>query len=229
MNTVRAVLWDMDGTLIDSEEFHWISWRDTMANEGIPITREQFLASFGQRNDSIIPRWLGVASTPERVEKISSAKEELYRDLIRKHGMKPLPGVATWLHRLHEAGWLQAIASAAPRKNIDVVLEALSATHIFQGIASAEDVHHGKPDPEVFLVAASRLGSPSERSIVVEDAVAGVEGARRAGMRSIGVSRDGKHLPADIVVRSLELLDPNAFEALLINSPSQKGVEEKQK
>ncbi|WP_051979151.1 HAD family hydrolase [Edaphobacter aggregans] len=229
MSTVRAVLWDMDGTLIDSEEFHWISWRDTMANEDIPITREQFLASFGQRNDSIIPRWLGAASTPERVEKISSAKEELYRDLIRKHGMKPLPGVATWLHRLHEAGWLQAIASAAPRENIDVVLEALSATHIFQGIVSAEDVHHGKPDPEVFLVAASRLGSPSERSIVVEDAVAGVEAARHAGMHSIGVSRNGKHLPADIVVQSLELLDPNAFEALLITSPSQKGVEEKQK
>ena len=226
MSIVRAVLWDMDGTLIDSEEFHWISWRDTMANEGIPITREQFLASFGQRDDSIIPRWLGVASTPERVEKISSAKEELYRDLIRRHGMKPLPGVRTWLHRLHEAGWLQAIASAAPRPNIDVVLEALSATHLFQSIVSADDVHHGKPDPEVYLIAASRLGAPPARSIVVEDAAAGVEGARRAGMRSIGISRNGKHLPADIVVRSLELLDQNAFETLLNSSYSPQGVEE---
>jgi len=223
MSTVRAVLWDMDGTLIDSEEFHWISWRDTMANEDIPITREQFLASFGQRNDSIIPQWLGVASTPERVEKISSAKEELYRDLIRKHGMQPMPGVATWLDRLHQAGWRQAIASAAPRKNIDVVLEALSATHIFQGIVSAEDVHHGKPDPEVFLLAALRLGSPSERSIVVEDAVAGVNAARNAGMRSIGVSRDGKHLPADIVVQSLEVLDPNTFDALLTSNFPKKS------
>jgi HAD superfamily hydrolase (TIGR01509 family) len=226
MSNVRAVLWDMDGTLIDSEEFHWISWRDTMANEGVPITREQFLASFGQRDDSIIPRWLGVASTPERVEKISSAKEELYRDLIRRHGMKPLPGVRTWLHRLHEAGWLQAIASAAPRPNIDVVLEALSATRLFQGIVSADDVHHGKPDPEVYLIAASRLGAPPARSIVVEDAAAGVEGARRAGMRSIGISRNGKHLPADIVVRSLELLDQNAFETLLNSSYSPQGVEE---
>jgi HAD superfamily hydrolase (TIGR01509 family) len=229
MNTVRAALWDLDGTLIDSEEFHWISWRDTMANEGIPITREQFLASFGQRDDSIIPQWLGVASTPEHVEKIASAKEELYRDLIRRHGMKPLPGVRTWLHRLHEDGWLQAIASAAPRPNIDVVLEALSASHLFESIVSADDVHRGKPDPEVYLIAASRLGAPPARSIVVEDAAAGVEGARRAGMRSIGVSRNGKHLPADIVVQSLELLDPNAFEALLINTPFQKGDEEKQK
>jgi len=215
MSVARAVLWDMDGTLIDSEEFHWIAWRDTMANEGIPITREQFLASFGQRNDSIIPRWLGAASTIERVETIGDAKEKLYRHLVRKDGISPLPGVASWLDRLHNQGWLQAIASAAPRANVEVVLEALSAAHFFQGIVSAEDVHRGKPDPEVYLTAASRVGATPDRSIVVEDAVAGVEGARRAGMRSIGVSHNGKHLPADIVVKSLDLLEPDAFDRLL--------------
>ncbi len=214
-SAVRAVLWDMDGTLIDSEEFHWIAWRDTMQKEGIPITRKQFLATFGQRNDAIIPQWLGTAATPERIKGIAAAKEHLYRDLVRKHGMRPLPGVATWLDRLQEAGWLQAIASSAPWKNIDVILEALSATHLFQAIVSAEDVHHGKPDPEVFLVAASRLVVLPANSIVVEDAVAGVEAAHRAGMHSIGVSRNGKHLGADIVVQSLEQLDPDAFETLI--------------
>lgn len=220
MSTVRAVLWDMDGTLIDSEEFHWISWRETLQKEGVPITREQFLATFGQRNDSIIPQLLGTTATPERIERISTAKEKLYRDLVRRHGMKPLPGVAVWLERLHETGWLQAIGSAAPCANIEVVLEALSAAHLFQAIVSAEDVQHGKPDPQVYLVAASRLGAPPERSIVVEDAVAGVQAARRAGMHSIGVNRNGKQLPADIVVQSLELLPPNAFEALLTLSSS---------
>lgn len=215
MSASRAVLWDMDGTLINSEELHWISWRTTMANEGIAITREQFLASFGQRNDSIIPRWLGAAATPERIERISKAKEELYRHLVRTEGMSPEPGVEAWLHRLHKEGWLQAIASAAPRANIDVILDALSAAPIFQGIVSADDVHRGKPDPEVYLTAAARVGAAPERCIVVEDAVAGVEGARRAGMRSIGVSHDGKHLPADVVVTSLELLDSDAFERLL--------------
>jgi beta-phosphoglucomutase len=208
----------MDGTLIDSEEFHWISWRKAMANEGIAITREQFLSSFGQRNDSIIPRLLGAAATPERIEKISNAKEELYRQLVRTEGMTPLPGVANWLHRLHEQGWLQAIASAAPRANIEIVLEALSASHFFQAMVSAEDVHKGKPDPEVYLIAASRVGASPEKCIVVEDAVAGVEGARRAGMRSIGVSHDGNCLPADVVVKSLELLGPDAFETLLQSS-----------
>src|SRR5215813_389001 len=97
MKVNRAVLWDMDGTLIDSEESHWISWRDTMAREGIVITREQFLSSFGQRNDSILPRWLGASATPERMERIGNAKEELYRHLIRTGGISPLPGVAHWV------------------------------------------------------------------------------------------------------------------------------------
>ena len=215
MNMARAVLWDMDGTLINSEEYHWISWRDTMANEGIAVSHEQFLSSFGQRNDSIIPRWLGAASTPERVDRIANAKEELYRHLVRKNGISPLPGVASCVHRLHEQGWLQAVASSAPRPNIEVVLEALAAAHSFQAIVSAEDVSKGKPDPEVYLTAASRLGVSPERCIVVEDAAAGIEGARRAGMRSIGVSHNGQDLGADLVVQPLDLLDPSAFERLL--------------
>ena len=215
MNRSKAVLWDMDGTLVDSEEFHWIAWRDTMAKEGMVVTREQFLATFGQRNDSIIPAWLGSAASAERIERIGQAKEELYRDLVQRLGVAPEPGVAVWLDRLHKDGWHQAVASAAPRANIDAVLEALSADHLFQSIVSAEDVHRGKPDPEVYVLAASRVGVPAERCIVVEDAAAGVEGARRAGMRSIGVSHNGKDLRADVVVESLEQLEPHAFDRLL--------------
>ncbi len=225
MSMARAVLWDMDGTLIDSAEFHWMSWRDTMANEGVAITQEQFLSSFGQRKDSIISRWLSAAATHERIERIGNAKEGLYRDLVRKNGISPLPGVASWVHRLHEQGWLQAIASSAPRLNIEVVLEALGACHCFQGIVSAEDVHRGKPDPEVYLTAASRVGVPPERCIVVEDAAAGIEGARRAGMRSIGVSHKDNHLGANVVVQSLDLLGSSAFEELLQGScwPTKNG------
>ncbi len=189
-----------------------------MAHEGIAITREQFLASFGQRNDSILPRWLGAAATPERTEKIANAKEKLYRHLVRTEGISPLPGVASWLRQLHSQGWLQAIASSAPRANVEAVLEALAVAQFFQGIVSAEDVHRGKPDPGVYLTAAARVGASPDRCIVVEDAVAGIEGARNAGMRSIGVSPNGKQLPADVVVRSLDLLDSDAFEALLLAS-----------
>ena len=224
MNKPKAVLWDMDGTLIDSEELHWIAWRDTMANEGIVIKREQFGATFGQRNDSIISAWLGSAASAEQIERIGRAKEELYRDLVQRVGIAPEPGVAAWLDRLHKDGWQQAVASAAPRANIDAVLEALSANHIFQGIVWAEDVHHGKPDPEVYLFAAFRVGVPAERCVVVEDAVAGIEGARRAAMRSIGVSHNGKNLNADVVVESLEMLDTDVFDRLLNQTESREAA-----
>ena len=215
----RAVLWDLDGTLIDSEELHWTSWRETMAKEGIALTRAEFLIQFGQRNEVGLHRWLGAAATPERVQKIASAKEERYRELIRTKGISPLPGVIAWVHRLHDDGWLQAVASSAPRVNINAVLEALNATKVFQGIVSGNDVRCGKPDPEVYLKAAASVGVPPERCIVVEDAPAGVEGARRAGIRSIGVNRNGVHLPADLVVSSLELLEADAFEKLLGSVP----------
>jgi HAD superfamily hydrolase (TIGR01509 family) len=163
----------MDGTLIDSEEFHWRAWLDTMAGEGIAITREQFLSTFGLRNDSIIPRWIGSASSAERVVGIGDTKEAMYRELVRTNGISPLPGVERWVQRLRRQGWRQAIASSAPRLNVEAVLHATGLAGCFQAIVSAEDVLHGKPDPEVFLTAASRLGVPPRRCIVVEDAAAG--------------------------------------------------------
>jgi len=209
-----AVLWDMDGTLVDSEEFHWLSWRDTMAAEGLPITRDQFLVTFGQRNDSILPHWLGAGATPDRIQLIGDAKEALYRKLVRESGLAPLPGAAEWVRRLHQEKWRQAVASSAPRANLDVVLEVIGLAGCFQAVASAEDVTAGKPDPQVFLTAASRLQIPPGQCVVVEDAAAGVEAARRAGMRSIGVSRKGS-LAADVAVSSLADLPPDIFAKLL--------------
>jgi len=209
-----AVLWDMDGTLVDSEEFHWLSWRDTMAAEGIPITRDQFVLTFGQRNDSILPRWLGAEAAADRMQRVGDAKEELYRRLVRESGLAPLPGAAEWVRRLQQENWRQAVASSAPRANLDVVLEVIGLRACFQAIVSAEDVTAGKPDPQVFLTAASRLGAPPSQCVVVEDAAAGVEAARRAGMRNIGVSRKGS-LAADVAVSSLVELAPDVFAKLL--------------
>jgi beta-phosphoglucomutase len=211
---MRAVLWDMDGTLVDSEEFHWLSWRDTMAAEGVPITRDQFVLTFGQRNDSILPHWLGADASADRIQRVGDAKEVEYRRLVRESGLAPLPGAAEWVRRLHQENWRQAVASSAPRANLDVVLEVIGLAGYFQAIVSAEDVTRGKPDPQVFLTAASRLGALPSECIVVEDAVAGVEAARRGGMRSIGVNRKGS-LQADIAVSSLTDLAPDAFEKLL--------------
>jgi HAD superfamily hydrolase (TIGR01509 family) len=210
-----AVLWDLDGTLLDSEEYHWLSWRETMASLGHPITRDQFLATFGLRNDEILPRWLGASATREEIDRVSLQKESLYRKVLREGGVAPLPGAAEWVRRLLGEGWLQAIASSAPRANVDVVLEVLGMASFFQAVVSAEDVTRGKPDPQVFLTAAARLGVQAPACIVVEDSPMGIEAARRAGMHSIGVRRNGRLDAADLAVPSLDQLPAGAFAALL--------------
>jgi len=214
----KSVLWDLDGTLIDSEQYHWFAWRDTMAAQGVPLTHEAFLKTFGLRNDAIIPQWIPDA-TPARIDEIGRTKEQLYRRLVREGSLDPLPGVRHWTAELARAGWLQAIASSAPRENVDAVLAVIGLASCFQAIVSAEDVTLGKPDPQVFLTAAARLGSPPSRSIVVEDAPAGVEAAHRAGMPSIGVRRNGSPLPADLAVSSLADLPPDAFIRLIPGIP----------
>ena len=211
---LRAVLWDLDGTLVDSAELHWLSWRDTLAAEGHHITYQQFLDTFGQKNDRILPGWLGADAPPERIQRVGDAKEAEYRRLAERHGLTPLPGAAEWLRSLHTAGWKQAIASSAPRANIAVMLRALGVDRELDAIVAAEDVSVGKPDPQVFLKAAAALSVPAHRCVVVEDAAAGIEAARRAGIKSIGVNR---HVPldADIAVTSLTELASHAFAQLI--------------
>ena len=216
--TPRAVLWDLDGTLVDSEESHWQAWRETMAGEGVALSYQEFRSTFGQRNDTILRKWLGDDVDAGRMTRIGDAKEEHYRRLVRAGGVAMLPGAAEWVRSLRRDGWAQAVASSAPRLNIEVVLEVLELADQFEATVSAEDVAHGKPDPQVFLLAAARVGAAPERSIVVEDAAAGIEAARRAGMRSIAVLRDGAHMAADMVVRSLTDLPPGAFSGLLDGS-----------
>jgi beta-phosphoglucomutase len=210
----RAVLWDVDGTLIDSSEFHWLSWQVALAAENFPITREQFAATFGQRNDEIL-RGYFPSYAPEEITRVGEAKEKVYRALVRERGLALLPGVERWLRKLRDDGWLQAVASSAPRLNLEAIISVLKLETYFSAIASAEDVTAGKPDPQVFLVAAAKLSVEPRACVVVEDAPAGTEAARRASMRSIGVLSSHGQLQADIVVRTLEELPDDAFDRLL--------------
>jgi beta-phosphoglucomutase len=210
----RAVLWDLDGTLVDSADYHWRAWRETLTREGTSITYEQFLDGFGQKNDRILRQWFGADLPPDRIAQLGGDKEAEYRRILEAEGLSPLPGVGRWLEALHNAGWKQAIASSAPRANVDVMLRVSGLGRYFDARVAAEDVTIGKPDPEVFLTAAATLGIAPSRCIVVEDAPAGIEAARRAGMKCIGVTTVTT-LAADIFVRTLSDLSPDAFESLV--------------
>ena len=215
--TVGGVLWDLDGTLIDSAGHHWIAWHATLAAEGRSVTPSDFASSFGKRNDEILYELFGPGIETEWIERVSEVKEQAYRRLLREQGLELLPGALAWFERLRSLGWRQALASSAPRPNIDAAFESLAPLGRYLDlVVSADEVGRGKPDPAIFLEAARRLGLPPGRCIVVEDAPAGLEGARRAGMRSIGVlSEHHPWLEADIVVPSLEALDADVFETLL--------------
>src|SRR5919201_1690248 len=127
----RAVIWDLDGTLIDSAEYHWLAWQETLAAERYHLTRERFAASFGQRNDAVLRSYFGPDFPPGEIERIGAAKEARYRELVRTRGIELLPGVGDWLARLKADLWRQAIATSAPSLNIEAILAALGLEAIF--------------------------------------------------------------------------------------------------
>lgn len=210
----RAVLWDLDGTLIDTAPVHWRVWKEILAPEGVDLTWELFAPTFGQRNDTSLRIWLKRDLTNAEIERISSKKEALYREAIRAYPLEMLPGASDCLAKLRAAGWRQALATMTWRENLEAIFAARDFSGCFEAIVTADDVKLGKPDPEVFLLAAQRLDVLPERCIVVEDASAGIEAARRGGMRSIGIGAQTLLL-ADRVALKLVDLSEKVFDELV--------------
>jgi beta-phosphoglucomutase len=214
MNFRKAVIWDLDGTLIDSSAHHWEAWRGVMQAEGFHFTYEQFVEDFGQRNDEILRHRLRGNLSEEEVIRIALRKEELYRAAVRTKGIELLPGVQFWLEYLQTNGWGQALGTSAPRGNIEAIFDVLGLQHFFAAVSSSEDVQHGKPHPDVFLAAAHKLNVEPYNCIVIEDAPAGIEAGRRAGMKTIGVQTTHPALQGDFTVQSLTDLPRDYFERL---------------
>lgn len=205
-----AVIWDVDGTLVDTAELHFRAWVELCRGLGRDFTRADFAATFGRRNPEIMRHLFGDRFDAAAINDLGYRKEELYKAAARREGVSLLPGVRELLEGLHAAGFRQAIGSSAPRGNVDLILEMTGSARFFGAISSAEDTQRGKPDPQVFLVAAEKLGVPPRRCVVMEDAVAGVEAARAGGMKCVGVTFVGHHpdeslrrAGADLVVKTL--------------------------
>jgi beta-phosphoglucomutase len=203
-DTIRAVIWDLDGVIIDSADAHRQSWYRLAADLNIPYSDEQFWDTFGKRNDAIIPILVGPVS-PERSRELADRKEAYFREIIGET-VTPLPGAIELLQELKETGYRQALASSTPGENIELVSRVLHLDRYLSVLVSGESVAHGKPAPDIFLKAASELGVEPARSLVIEDAVAGIEAARAGGMYCIAVAGE-RDLPglraADIIVKDL--------------------------
>ena len=185
-----ALIFDWDGVIINSEGFHRQSWELLAEEEGLALPERAFESSFGMRNEQIIPEVFHWAQPDEikRIEALGGRKEALYREIIAREGIDPLPGVLSLLDHLRAAGIPAAVGSSTPRENIDVVMEILGVTGAFQAIVAAADVSKGKPDPEVFFTAAKRLDYAPRQCVVIEDAHAGIAAAKAGGFPTLAVA-----------------------------------------
>ena len=219
-----VVIWDVDGTLVDTAELHFAAWARLARELGRPFSREDFAATFGRRNPEILNHLFGTQFTDKRVAELGDLKEDYYKTAAKESGVLLLPGARQLLKGLHEAGILQAIGSSAPRGNIELIMGLTHTKEFFETIVSMEDTQRGKPDPQVFLVGAAKLGVPPAQCVVMEDAVAGVQAAKAGGMRCIAVRFVGHHSEeklrdagADLIVDSLEKVSVQTVRQLLAN------------
>jgi len=214
-NAIQAVIWDLDGVIIDSADEHRRAWQRLAREEGIVMTDADFWATFGKRNDDIFASLWG-ALPAERVKELADRKEMYFRELIRESA-KPLPGSIELMRALHDAGFAQALASSTPVENIQLISDVLGLKRYLSILVSGETVARGKPAPDIFLKAAKELHEDPAVCLVIEDAVAGVEAAHSAGMRCISVAGN-RDLPglraAELMVKDLTEVDVERVRAL---------------
>jgi HAD superfamily hydrolase (TIGR01509 family) len=209
MNRKRGAIFDWDGVIINSAAHHEVSWERLAKECSKTLPENHFKRGFGMKNEVIIPELLGWTTVPVEIRLLSLRKEAIYREVVLEQGIMALPGVEAWLRMLRDEGIPCAIASSTHRENITTTLEVLGLEPFFSAIITAEDVSRGKPDPEVFLTAAQRLGVEPGDGVVFEDALVGIAAAQAAKIPVVAVATTEpkeKLAHADWVVDQLDEL-----------------------
>lgn len=214
----RAVVWDLDGVIVDSADAHNAAWAAMAREFDVAYDPDRdFPAIFGKHNSDIISSMWKVTG-PDEIERMASSKERSFRQAAAS--LKPMPGVLELMAELMRRGWKQAIGSSAPIENIRLLLSATGTADYIDAIASGDDVTKGKPDPQVFLLAFERLGIQPSYGVVIEDAPAGIEAGLRAGAATLGVTTTQteetlRQAGAHLVVDSLSLIKVYDLERLI--------------
>lgn len=201
-----GVIFDMDGVLVDSYGAHWTSWRETAEAFGLAMSEEDFARTFGRTAWEMIQQlWPGRLGK-EQAGELYRKKEAAYRDILKRR-FPAMVGASELIGRLHEAGFKLAIGSSGSVENVEVVRQSLPNGQFISAVVHGGEVKRGKPEPEVFLTAAGKLGMEPRRCAVIEDALVGLEAARQAGMAAIALvgtaSREMLAKRAHRVVESL--------------------------
>ncbi len=201
---LAGVIFDFDGVIADSHPVHLLAWRMFLESVGKSLSDEDL--SFvleGAKREDILQRFLGEL-TPEQIKSYGAAKEQLFQ--THAGAMKLIAGIAEFLDQLDAAGMPYAVASSGSRKRIERSLEKFDSKPRFRSVVTGDDVSSGKPDPALFLLAAERLSIAPQNLLVCEDAVAGVQAAKKAGMKCLAIATNGregklKDAGADLIAR----------------------------
>ncbi|MCX5685635.1 MAG: HAD family phosphatase [Planctomycetota bacterium] len=214
----RAVIFDMDGVLINSYRAHLEAWQRMGAKLGYPVTEDAFIPTFGRVNREIFHHLWGDALNDQEIERWGEWKETAYREIITER-FPGMEGAVDLLDSLKAAGFALAIGSSGPPENVAAALLGLRRETLFDAIVNGREVKEGKPHPEVFLKAAEKLGIEPRRCAVIEDSLAGLEAAARAGTTPIGITgtfpRERLAEKAALVVDSLRELTPENIAELI--------------
>ncbi len=214
-----ATIFDMDGVLIDSYQAHYRSWVEMATRRGLAISQQQFKESFGRTSrESMAQYWGPSRFSDEEVKAMDHEKEATFRRIIATD-FPAMWGAAELIAALQEAGFGVAVGSSAPRENVEVAIDRLGVRDRLSAVVTGSDVQRGKPDPQIFLAAAERLGVPPPRCVVIEDAPIGVAAAAAAGMACVGLASTGRTREAlskaQLVVDSLSQLSPEVLRQVI--------------
>lgn len=187
MKTELAVIFDMDGVLVDNFAYHLMAWEQFCLKHKKHISADEFRDNvFGSNNPDHLKFIFGNNLSEALIEQYSKEKEVIYRELYAGH-IEPVSGLLQFLNEIRQLGIPTAIATSAERANVDFILDAIGLTDAFDAIVDASMILNGKPDPEVFIKAAGLLNAAQHECIVFEDSLKGIEAALRAKMKVIGV------------------------------------------
>lgn len=216
-----GVIFDVDGVLVDSYAAHFASWQVAARQYGFEFTERIFIETFGRTTREILREACGGAVVADQVAEIDARKEEAFREILAAD-FPGMDGASDLIRQLSAEGFRLAVGSSGPPENVELVLRLLGCRSCFSAAVTGTDVTQGKPHPQVFLLAAQRLGLPPERCVVIEDAPAGIEAARRAGMPCVGFASRGHTLEelrrATLRVESLRELSPATIQTLVDGS-----------
>jgi beta-phosphoglucomutase len=200
---IRAFIFDLDGVLTDTAEYHYRGWKRLAEEEGLPFTREDNEHLRGvSRRESLMLILKGRAWPESKIQTLMERKNDYYLEFIREISPRDvLPGARELLEELRAAGYRVALGSAS--KNAREVLGRLGLESLLDVIADGHSVERPKPAPDLFLHAARQLGFVPQECVVVEDAAAGIEAARAGGFRTVGLGPRERVGAAEAIFPSL--------------------------